>query len=147
MLVRQFDVTPASARGAKRILLLAGGLSALALAVIGAILPVMPTTIFLLLALYCFARSSERLHGWLTTNRLFGRYLAGVATGRGFSPRLKALMIACTGASALLSAIFIAPNTSVRVMTLCLAAGMSTYIVLQGRRKKAAVRDRDRRQD
>ena len=36
---------------------------------------------------------------------------------------------------------------SVRVMTLCLAAGMSTYIVLQGRRKKAAVRDRDRRQD
>ncbi len=122
--------------------LLAGGTAALVLAIIGAILPVMPTTIFLLLALYCYARSSLRLHTWLTTNRLFGKYLAGAAEGRGFSPRMKALLIACTGASALFSAIFIAPNTAVRVATLCLAAGMSTYIVLQGRRKKAAARDK-----
>jgi len=118
--------------------LLAGGTAALVLAIIGAILPVMPTTIFLLLALYCFARSSLRLHTWLTTNRLFGRYLAGAAAGRGFSARMKALLIACTGASALFSAVFIAPNTAVRVATLCLAAGMSTYILLQGRRKRTA---------
>ncbi len=69
-------------KGAKRTLLLVGGSFALLLAVIGAILPVMPTTPFLLLSAYCYARSSVRCHTWLTTNRLFGKYVTHVAQGR-----------------------------------------------------------------
>lgn len=43
-----------------------------ALGVIGALLPVMPTTPFMLLALWAFAQSSERFHNWLYYHRLFG---------------------------------------------------------------------------
>ncbi len=42
------------------------------LAVIGIFLPVLPTTPFLLLALACFAKSSEKLHNRLLTNKTFG---------------------------------------------------------------------------
>lgn len=43
-----------------------------ALGIIGVLLPVMPTTPFMLLALWAFARSSERFHQWLYHHRLFG---------------------------------------------------------------------------
>jgi uncharacterized protein len=43
-----------------------------ALGIIGILLPVMPTTPFMLLALWGFARSSDKFHNWLYTHRLFG---------------------------------------------------------------------------
>ncbi|MFB2595801.1 YbaN family protein [Paracoccus sp. p4-l81] len=55
-----------------RYLWLAGGYVSLALALIGTALPVMPTVPFLLLATFCFSRSSKRLHRWLMRHPQFG---------------------------------------------------------------------------
>ena len=43
--------------------------------VIGILVPLWPTTCFLLLAGWCFARSSKRAERWLHENRIFGRYI------------------------------------------------------------------------
>lgn len=56
----------------KRGFFLASGVFFVGLGIIGAFLPVMPTMPFMILALWCFARSSERFHAWLYTHRLFG---------------------------------------------------------------------------
>lgn len=42
------------------------------LALLGVIMPLLPTTPFLLLAAGCFSKSSQRCHQWLNSNRLFG---------------------------------------------------------------------------
>ncbi len=55
-----------------RLLWLALGLLSVAAAMIGVVLPLVPTVPFLLLATFCFARSSERLHHWLVTHKRFG---------------------------------------------------------------------------
>ncbi len=55
-----------------RLLWLSLGFVALVLAVLGIALPLLPTTPFLLVAAFAFARSSERLHTWLVTHPRFG---------------------------------------------------------------------------
>jgi hypothetical protein len=55
-----------------RILYLSAGFLALLLGVLGAVLPVLPTTPFVLLAAACFARGSERFHRKLLENRIAG---------------------------------------------------------------------------
>jgi uncharacterized protein len=55
-----------------RILWLIAGVMSLALGLIGVALPLLPTVPFLILAAFCFARSSERLHDWLISHRTLG---------------------------------------------------------------------------
>jgi hypothetical protein len=50
-----------------RVALIAGGSVAFALGVIGAILPGMPSTVFFIIALACYARSSDRMYRWVNT--------------------------------------------------------------------------------
>lgn len=58
-----------------RLLYLGLGLVMVGLGIIGAFLPIMPTTIFLIVAAWAFARSSQRLHDWLYNHPRFGRSL------------------------------------------------------------------------
>ena len=76
-------------------LLRAAGVALVGLAVIGVFLPLMPTTIFLILAAACFARSSPRLETWLMTHPRFGPPLRAWRE-EGAVPR-KAKVAACLG--------------------------------------------------
>lgn len=71
----------------------AGALAVL-LGILGLFLPLLPTTPFLLLASWCFARGSSRLHRWLLSHRVFGEYLRNFEAGRGIP--LKAKILATT---------------------------------------------------
>lgn len=70
------------------------GLIAVVLGVLGVFLPLLPTTPFLLVASACFARSSERLHRWLLSNKLFGTFLDDFEQGKGIPLKAKFVAVA-----------------------------------------------------
>lgn len=59
-----------------RVVFLTLGLVFITLGVIGIFLPLLPTTPFLILAAYCFSKSSEKLHQWLLHHKYLGRMLS-----------------------------------------------------------------------
>lgn len=73
--------------------LVAVGSVSLALGAAGILLPILPTTPFLLLAAFCFARSSERLHDYLVNHRVFGTYISNYYN-HAMTPRHKARTLA-----------------------------------------------------
>jgi uncharacterized membrane protein YbaN (DUF454 family) len=72
------------------------GTICVALGIIGIFLPLMPTTVFLLLAAACYARSSERFHRRLVEHPWLGPY---IAKNRGMTRRQKIIAIAVLWAS------------------------------------------------
>ncbi|MFX1466888.1 MAG: YbaN family protein, partial [Promethearchaeota archaeon] len=76
----------------KGALVVTGTLS-LALGIIGIFIPLLPTTPFLLLAAYCYARSSKKLYNWLMSNKWFGSYIRNYYEGNGIPLKAKLLSV------------------------------------------------------
>ena len=85
------------------------GLLFLLLGGIGIVLPLLPTTPFVILAAACFARSSPKLHGWLLRSELFGPILRDWERNKCLSPKIKALAISMMTVVGGISVLFFVP--------------------------------------
>jgi uncharacterized membrane protein YbaN (DUF454 family) len=79
------------------------GCTSLACGIAGIVLPLVPTTPFVLLAAFCFARSSPRLESWLLNHRSFGPMIENWRRHGGIAPRAKRLAIIMMAAAFALS--------------------------------------------
>ena len=110
------------------------GLISTGLGIAGYILPVMPGTTFILIALYCFARSNEKWYYKLLNNKYFGQTIRDFKEGRGMSLRAKITAVTFITASITISTYF-ASNTYVSFfLILCWLAGI--ICVLKQKTKK-----------
>ena len=99
------------------------------LGVLGMILPLLPTTVFLLLAAYCYSRSSERFHNWLITNRWCGQYIQNYRSGRGISLSQKISTLLILWASIGSSIWIVSPSFWLTLLLLAVALGVTTHIL------------------
>jgi uncharacterized protein len=111
-----------------RPLLLLAGHACVLLGLIGAFLPLLPTTPFLLLAAACYVRSSERHYRWLVGNRLFGPILRDWEERRGVTVRTKIIGLALLWTSLAYSA-YRTDNRTVEWMLLGTGVGASLMIL------------------
>lgn len=113
----------------RRAALLAVGTICVALGVAGIVLPLLPTTPFLLLASACYLRSSERLHGWLRGSPCIGGYVRAFENGGGIPRRAKIVAVALIWASMLVSFAVALEGLVVRLAFAAVGAAVSLWIL------------------
>lgn len=69
------------------------GLISAGLGAVGVVLPILPTTPFLILAMYAFARSSEKMNRWFLNTKLYKKHLEGFVSGQGMTLKTKLTII------------------------------------------------------
>ena len=104
------------------------GLLSLGLAALGVVLPLLPTTPLVILAAFAFARSSPRLHQWLSNNRVFGPIIADWQATGAIAPRYKAIALCMMGAVLVISIGFKVPMVVLLVQGVCLS-GAALFIL------------------
>lgn len=104
-----------------RWLWIAFGLSCVGAGIIGVALPLVPTTPFLLLAAFAFARSSPRLHAWLMGHKRFGPLIRNWNEHGAISRRTKLISVGVMAAMPALSAALGAPVWTIAVQVLVLS--------------------------
>jgi len=112
-----------------RILLITLGTFSVALGVIGMFLPLLPTTVFLLLAAFFYARSSERFYNWLITNRWFGAYILNYREGRGVSLKQKVFTILLLWLTMGYTVGFIVSQWWLKIILLGIASAVTLHLV------------------
>ena len=78
----------------KNLVLTLLGFLLLGLGALGVVVPVLPTTPFVLLSAFCFSMGNKKAHAWLRRSRVFGPYIEHYRTKRGISLPLKVGSIA-----------------------------------------------------
>ena len=73
----------------KKIVFVIIGCIGVGLGALGVVLPILPTVPFLLLAAFCFARSSERLNNWFIGTKLYKNNLESYVKGKGMTRKNK----------------------------------------------------------
>ncbi|WP_335996550.1 YbaN family protein [Fusobacterium polymorphum] len=105
------------------------GFLAVGLGIVGAFLPVMPTVPFLLVALFCFERSSKKYHDMILNNKYFGKVLRDYYEGRGLttSVKIKAVLFLSCGMG---FSVYRVHNLHLRIMLVLIWAGVALHIIL-----------------
>ncbi|RSL32439.1 DUF454 domain-containing protein [Salibacterium salarium] len=116
------------AKGLIRFLLIIGGIVSTILGVIGIILPLLPTTPFLLLAAYCFARSSDTLYRHLLETKWLGTYIENFRSGKGIPLKTKWIAVIVLWTSSFYSIIYIVPLRIVQLLLFGVVLYITYYI-------------------
>jgi uncharacterized membrane protein YbaN (DUF454 family) len=93
-----------------RVLWFAAGTICLVLGAIGIVLPILPTTPFLLAAAACYYKSSERMHRWLLNNKWFGEYIRNYQEGKGLTKKTKITALSVLWITIGFSTVFVLPR-------------------------------------
>jgi uncharacterized membrane protein YbaN (DUF454 family) len=110
------------------VLRIAGVLS-VGLGVLGIFLPLLPTTPFLLLAAWCFVRSSPKLYAWLLDHKWFGSYIRHYREHRAIPLRAKIVVLAMLWGTIGYAAIGVARAWWLRVLLVAIAVGVSVHLL------------------
>jgi len=98
--------------------------------ILGIFLPLLPTTVFFLMAAWCYARSSHKFYLWMHQNKYFGKYVKDYREGRGVTRTSKAVSIIILWTTILSSALFATDSLAVRIVLVVIAVGVTIHLIL-----------------
>lgn len=111
-------------------LYLVAGFLLVAIGVIGIFLPLLPTTIFLILASICFVKSSPRANEWLRNHKVLGGYIDNYQNKTGLTVQSKIINIALLWISISLSAFFLTDELYIKLLLFGIAIGVTVHLLM-----------------
>ena len=130
---KSFDVQVSDIKSIRTMWFVLGIIST-GLGIAGYILPVMPGTTFIIIALYCFARSNEKWYNKLLNNKYFGKTLRDFKAGKGMSLKSKLIALGVVITSIGISMYF-ASNFYVQIFLIVCGVTAITCILWQKTKK------------
>ena len=112
-----------------KIMLIVIGTICVILGIAGIFLPLLPTTPFLLLAAFCYFRSSARFYQWLNTNRWFGGNIGKYREGRGMPLKQKVIALSLLWLTMSYSIWFVVSQWWVQLILLGIAVSVTIHLV------------------
>jgi len=97
------------------------------LGIIGILIPVLPTTPFLLLSSVCYIHSSKRLYNWLINHKIFGAYIYNYLTYRAVKKSTKIGALIYLWLTLLISFLLVS-NLYLRLFLISVGIGVSIYL-------------------
>jgi uncharacterized membrane protein YbaN (DUF454 family) len=116
-------------RDFKKIVCIILGSICVILGSIGIIVPLLPTTPFLLLAAFFYGKSSHRLQQWLFNNRVFGSYLTNYVEGKGISIKNKTFTLIILWLAMGYTIFFAISNLLIQMLLLLIAICVTIHII------------------
>ena len=116
-------------RNLKKKLYITFGFLAVALAIVGVFIPGLPTVPFLLVALFCFERSSKKYHDMIMNNKYFGPVLQDYYSGEGLTSSVKIKAISFLSCGMAFS-IYKIQNLHARIALAVVWLGVAIHIIL-----------------
>ena len=113
----------------KKGLFVVAGTICLVFGAVGIILPILPTTPFLLLSAACYLRGSDRMYRWLLNNKWLGTYIRNYREGKGIPLRGKISALVLLWVTISFSAIFIVRIDVIRLILFTIATVVSIYLI------------------
>mgnify|MGYP006284138881 FL=1 len=105
------------------------GTFSLGIGIIGIVVPLLPTTPFLLLSAACYAKGSERMYQWFINIRWIGKTIKNYHEGNGISIKGKIISIIFLWLTILVSMILMYPNTIVQLLLLIITISVTYHII------------------
>ena len=109
---------------------LISGFLLVTIGVIGIFLPLLPTTIFLILASVCFLKSSPKTNEWLRNHKILGVYIDNYQNKSGLTFKSKLINITVLWVSISVSAILLTEELYIRMLLLAIAIGVTIHLVM-----------------
>lgn len=113
----------------KKYIFISLGFFFVGLGILGIFIPLLPTTVFLLIAAYFFAKSSEKYYHWLLTNKYFGKFIRDYREGKGIPLKTKTITLTILWATILYSVFFVTEVFWVRILLILIAIGVSWHLL------------------
>ena len=106
------------------------GILLVIIGVIGIFLPILPTTIFLILASACFVKSSPKANEWLRNHKLLGVYLKNYQDKSGLTVKAKVFNISLLWIMILTSVYFFTEELFIKLLLLAIAIGVTIHLLM-----------------
>jgi uncharacterized membrane protein YbaN (DUF454 family) len=113
----------------KRTLFVIIGTLFLIIGFIGVVIPVLPTTPFLLLAAACYIRGSKRIHNWMINNSIFGDFVKNYMERKGITVKQKIITLMFLWLTIIISIYYLIDSIPITIALFVIAIAVSAHIL------------------